>query len=136
MLFLGVSRFSSVFNFHPLFYLVGCGSIISFEKPGKISFRGSDQQPKKCRWLSIPSTLASSNDVISFHFTYFDVPCRHGYVTLHDRNGGKKKTFCGADPPPVTSLPASSQISLGIKLEIGASVWGFDLKYKTESLGN
>ena len=99
LLFLGVSRFSIVFNFHPLFYLVGCGSIISFEKPGKISVRGSDQQPKKCRWLSTPSTLASSNDVISFHFTYFDVPCRHGYVTLHDRNGGKKEDVLRCRPP-------------------------------------
>ena len=56
-------------------------------------------------------------------------------MILDARNGGKK-TFCGADPPPVTSLPATSQITLEVKLEKGADVWGFDLMYKTESLGN
>lgn len=55
---------------------------------------------------------------------------------LHARDGGKIETLCGADPPPVSSLPASSQIRLEIKLEKGAAVWGFDVKYKTESLGN
>lgn len=45
-------------------------------------------------------------------------------------------TFCGADPPPVTSLPASSQITLEVKLDKGSNVWGIDLNYKTEFLGN
>lgn len=45
-------------------------------------------------------------------------------------------TFCGADPPPVTSLPASSQITLEVKLDKGSNVWGIDLKYKTDFLGN
>lgn len=110
--------------------------MISLKKSGEIQVRGSHQQSKHCTWFSIPSAEDSSNDILSFHFTYFDVPCLHGQVTLYDRNGGKKKTFCGADPPPVTSLPTTSQISLEIKLERGSDVWGFDLKYKTESLGN
>lgn len=117
-------------------FLLGCGSIVSFKEPGKISVRGSNQQFKRCTWLSIPSTPSSSNDIITFHFTYFDIPCQHGQVTLHARNGGKIKTLCGADPPPVSSFPASRQIRLEIKLEEGAAVWGFDVKYKTESLGN
>lgn len=45
-------------------------------------------------------------------------------------------TFCGADPPPVTSLPASSQITLEVKLDKGSNVWGIDLNYKTDFLGN
>ena len=45
-------------------------------------------------------------------------------------------TFCGADPPPVTSLPASSQITLEVKLGKGSNVWGIDLNYKTDFLGN
>ena len=45
-------------------------------------------------------------------------------------------TFCGADPPPVTSLPASSQITLDVKLDKGSNVWGIDLNYKTDFLGN
>lgn len=45
-------------------------------------------------------------------------------------------TFCGADPPPVTSLPASSQITLDVKLDKGSNVWGIDLNYKTGFLGN
>ncbi|KAJ7328673.1 hypothetical protein OS493_023948 [Desmophyllum pertusum] len=114
---------------------LGCGTTVSFDKPGKISVRGSDQQSKKCTWLSIPRASSSSNDVITFHFTYFDVPCHHGHVILHARNGGKMKTLCGADPPQVSSLPASSQIRLAIKLEKGSDVWGFDLKYNIESLG-
>lgn len=123
-------------NFSFGFFLIGCGGVVSFEKPGKISVRGSDLQPTRCTWLFIPNTSSSSSDVVSFHFTYFDVPCHHGHVILHARNGGKKETFCGADPPSVTSLPSSSQIMVGIQLEKGAVVWGFDLKHKTESLGN
>lgn len=118
-------------------FLSGCGSIVSFKKPGNIAVRGSNQQSKKCTWLSIPSTPSLSNDVITFQFTYFNVPCHHGHVILHARgDGGKMKTFCGADSPPVSSLPASSQITLDIKLEKGAPVWGFDLQHKTEYLGN
>lgn len=45
-------------------------------------------------------------------------------------------TFCGADPPPVTSLPALSQITLEVKLDKGSNVWGIDLNYKTDFLGN
>ena len=45
-------------------------------------------------------------------------------------------TFCGADPPPVTSLPASSQITVEVKLDKGSNVWGIDLNYKTDFLGN
>ena len=126
----------SFFIFPRGLYPLGCGRIISLEKSGEIRVRGSDHQPKMCRWLSIPSPPNLSNDVINFHFTYLDVPCHHGHVTLHDRNGGKKKTFCGADPPPITSLAATSQITLEINLEKGADVWGFDLQYNTESLGN
>ena len=117
--------------------LSGCGSIVSLQKPGNITVRGSNQQSKKCTWLSSPSTPSSSNDVITFQFSYFYVPCRHGHVMLHARgDGGKMNTFCGADPPPVSSLPASSQITLEIKLEKGSPVWGFDLQHKTEYLGN
>ena len=45
-------------------------------------------------------------------------------------------TFCGVDPPPVSSLPASSQIILEVRLEKGSPVWGFNLQHKTEYLGN
>lgn len=118
-------------------FLSGCGSIVSFKKPGNIAVRGSNQQSKKCTWLSIPRTPSSSNDVITFQFFYFHVPCHHGHVMLHARGDDRKmNTFCGADPPPVSSLPASSQITLEIKLEKGSPVWGFDLQYKTEYLGN
>lgn len=118
-------------------FLSGCGSIVSLQKPGNIVVRGSNQQSKKCTWLSIPSTPSSSNDVITFQFSYFYVPCHHGHVMLQARgDGGKINTFCGADPPPVSSLPASSQITLEIKLEKGSPVWGFDLQHKTEYLGN
>ena len=105
------------------------------ERLGKISVRGIYGQSKLCRWLFIHSNSTSSNIIVNFHFTYFDVPCRHGYVTLHDRHGGKRKTYCGASPPIVPSLPASSQIALEIQLENSSDVWGFELKYRTESIG-
>ena len=108
---------------------------MSLDKPGKITVRGSDKKQKICRWLATPRSPLSNN-IISFHFTYFDVPCHHGHVILNGRNGGKKMTFCGADPPPVTSLPASSQITLDVKLDKGSNVWGIDLNYKTDFLGN
>ena len=118
-------------------FLSGCGSIVSFKKQGNIAVRGSNQHSKKCTWLSIPNTPSSSNDIITFQFSNFHVPCHHGHVKLHARgDGGKINTFCGADPPPVTSLPASGQITLEIKLEKGIPVWGFDLQHKTEYLGN
>lgn len=118
------------------FYFLGCGSVLSLDKPGKITIRGSDKKHKICRWLATPRSPAVSNNIISFHFTYFDVPCRHGHVILNARNRGKKMTFCGADPPPVTSLPASSQITVEVKLDKGSNVWGIDLNYKTDFLGN
>lgn len=112
-----------------------CGSIITPAKQSKISVRGSDRQTKECTWLSIPSQPSPQNEVITFHFTYFDVPCKHGHVILLARDDTQIQKFCGADPPQVSSLPATSQIMVKLKLTKGAAVWGFDLKYRTEYLG-
>ncbi|XP_022788183.1 cubilin-like isoform X2 [Stylophora pistillata] len=114
---------------------LGCGSIITLAKPNKISVRGSDRQTKECTWLSIPSRPSPQNEVITFHFIYFDVPCKHGHVMLLTRDDNQIQKFCGADPPRVSSLPAARQIMVKLKLEKGAAVWGFDLKYRTEYLG-
>lgn len=116
-------------------YNLACGSIITPAKQSKISVRGSDRQTKECTWLSIPSQLSPQNEVITFHFTYFDVPCKHGHVILLARDDTQIQKFCGADPPQVSSLPATSQIMVKLKHTKAAAVWGFDLKYRTEYLG-
>ncbi|XP_074610173.1 cubilin-like [Acropora palmata] len=116
-------------------YDQGCGGIISLEKQGKINARGSNKQPKTCRWLSIPSPPSSFNVAVHFHFTYFDIPCHHGQLTVQSRNGRKKEVFCGVDPPPVSILRSTSQIALEMQLKKGSDVTGFDLHYSTESLG-
>lgn len=89
-----------------------------------------------CRWLSIPSPPGSFNVAVHFHFTYFDIPCHQGHLTVHSRNGGKKEVFCGVDPPPATILRSTNQIALEMQLKKGSDVRGFELHYSTESLGN
>ena len=118
------------------FFHLGCGGIISLEKQGKINARGSNKQPKTCRWLSIPSPPSSFNVAVHFHFTYFDIPCHHGHLTVQRSNGRKKEVFCGVDPPPVPILRSTSQIALEMQLKKGSDVRGFELRYSTESLGN
>lgn len=119
-----------------LFFHLGCGGIISLEKQGKINARGSNKQPKTCRWLSIPSPPSSFNVAVHFHFTYFDIPCHHGHLTVQSSNGRKNEVFCGVDPPPVPILRSTSQIALEMQLKKGSDVRGFELHYSTESLGN
>ena len=68
-------------------------------------------------------------------FTYFDVPCNHGKVLLHDRNSGKKSELCGADLPPTYTMRASAQLLIKVSLKEGMDVAGVDIKYKTEAFG-
>ena len=122
-------------DFCSFFFHLGCGGIISLERQGKINVRGSNKQAKMCRWLSIPSPPSSFNVAVHFHFTYFDIPCHHGHLTVHSRNGKKKEVFCDEDPPLVPILLSRSQIALEMQLKKGSDVRGFELHYRTEYLG-
>ena len=128
-------RTSRLPRYSPCVPLPDCGGTFTALKPGMISIRGSPDKPRDCTWVSKPTSPAFAGLVMLIRFAYFDVPCNHGKVVLHDRVSGAKNELCGADLPPEYTIRASSQLLVTVSLKAGIDVAGVDINYKAETFG-